>query len=63
MLLHDRGRSEETRSGLGRWREPQCGISPVENLRWYDRVLRAVGVLILGMLLAFGLFSWLGWVR
>lgn len=34
-----------------------------ENLRSYDKVLRAVGVLILGTLLAFGLPRWLGWVK
>lgn len=36
---------------------------PDEHLRWYDRLLRAVGVLIVGTLLLFGIPRWLGWVK
>lgn len=34
---------------------------PDEHLRWYDRTLRAVGVLLLLAFLTFGIPLWLGW--
>jgi hypothetical protein len=34
-----------------------------EHLRWYDRLIRAVGVLILGTFLLFGIPSWFGWIN
>jgi hypothetical protein len=36
---------------------------PLEHLRWYDRILRGIGVLILGSLILFGIPHWFGWVK
>jgi hypothetical protein len=36
---------------------------PAEHLRWYARTIRAIGVLILGSLVLFGVPRWLGWVK
>ncbi len=36
---------------------------PNEHLRWYDRLIRALGVLILGTLMLFGIPRWLGWLK
>ena len=32
-----------------------------EPLRWYDRTLRVIGVVLLLVLLTFGIPRWLGW--
>ena len=32
-----------------------------EPLRWYDRVLRALGVILVLVFLSFGIPRWLGW--
>lgn len=32
-----------------------------EPLRWYDRLLRALGVILLLVFLSFGIPRWLGW--
>jgi hypothetical protein len=34
---------------------------PDEPLRWYDRMLRAIGVILLFALLTFGIPRWFGW--
>jgi len=36
---------------------------PGESLRWYDRALRAIGVLLVLVFLTFGIPRWLGWHR
>ncbi len=37
--------------------------NPREHLRWYDRIIRAIGVVILGSLILFGIPRWFGWVK
>ena len=36
---------------------------PHEHLHWYDRVIRAMGVLIFASVLLFGIPRWFGWVK
>jgi hypothetical protein len=36
---------------------------PAEHLRWYDRLIRAIGVLILGTFILFGIPIWFGWTK